>query len=350
MGSPSLFDRFRVPGVAPGSRADRLLRAPGEALDFVDENTVDPTEVPSLFAEYGAKGAHGVAQGIESGLRYLNEDDRGDRPAPHAPGPLLAPPAAPQAAPAPDFPNLGAEPMKMPAGKQYPSLFNAPAAPRAPVPERPTAETMAGLAARAYQGPQDLGFGADTRDFLEDNDFHLSVLPGQIKFNRARDDQRVQDILAAQKFRNLYAEGMPAGESPRMRASGGLFGDAMKDVQQDYATTLPTAGEEYKREANRQSLFDKYRGEMERDVAVARATEDAKAAGRYGDDILDSEARAQIEEIEAMAGVPEARKRLAIQNVIKEANDEKRRLRELGLAPNRLDYGEADGRPRPGGA
>jgi hypothetical protein len=242
MGSPSLFDRFRVPGVAPGSRADRLLRAPGEALDIIDENTVDPTEVPSLFAEYGAKGAHGVAQGIESGLRYLNEDDRGDRPAPHAPGPLLAPPAAPQAAPAPDFPNLGAEPMKMPAGKQYPSLFNAPAAPSAPVPERPTAETMAGLAARAYQGPQDLGFGADTRDFLEDNDFHLSVLPGQIKFNRARDDQRVQDILAAQKFRNLYAEGMPAGESPRMRASGGLFGDAMKDVQQDYATTVPTAG------------------------------------------------------------------------------------------------------------
>jgi hypothetical protein len=279
MGSPSLFDRFRVPGVAPGSRADRLLRAPGEALDFVDENTVDPTEVPSLFAEYGAKGAQRVAQGIESGLRYLNEDDRGDRPAPHAPGPLLAPPAAPQAAPAPDFPNLGAEPVKMPAGKQYPSLFNAPAAPREPVPERPTAETMAGLAARAYQGPQDLGFGADTRDFLEDNDFHLSVLPGQIKFNRARDDQRVQDILAAQQFRNLYAEGMPAGESPRMRASGGLFGDAMKDVQQDYATTLPSAGtlDAFERQMALKEADQRGR----EDVATAPVRERMAAAEKY---------------------------------------------------------------------
>jgi hypothetical protein len=345
MGSPSLFDRFRVPGVTPGSRADRLLRAPGEALDIIDENTVDPTELPSLFAEYGAKGAQGLARGIESGLRYLSEDDRGDPAPARPPGPLLAPPAAPAAAPAQPLPNLGS-PAPAPAAPAPGPLLAPPAAPAGP--GAPSPETMGGLLSRSYQGGADPG--GDLRDFVEDNDFHLSVLPGQIKFNRARDDQRVQDILAAQKFRNLYAEGMPAGESPRMRASGGLFGDAMKDVQQDYATTLPTAGEEYKREANRQSLFDKYRGEMERDVAVARATEDAKAAGRYGDDILDSEARAQIEEIEAMAGVPEARKRLAIQNVIKEANDEKRRLRELGLAPNRLDYGEADGRPRPGGA
>jgi hypothetical protein len=155
----------------------------------------------------------------------------------------------------------------------------------------------------------------------------------------------VQDILAAQKFRNLYAEGMPAGESPRMRASGGLFGDAMKDVQQDYATTLPSAGEEYKREANRQSLFDKYRGEMERDVAVARATEGAKASGRYGDDILDAQARADIAEIEGMPGIPDARKRAAIENVIAETQARKLKHRQMALSPNRYDLVEEEGQP-----
>jgi hypothetical protein len=65
----------------PGSRLDVASRWPGEALDVIDDYTVDPTEVPGMMAE-GAKRIGQLGAGaVRSAAGYLNEDvDAPSRP------------------------------------------------------------------------------------------------------------------------------------------------------------------------------------------------------------------------------------------------------------------------------
>jgi hypothetical protein len=333
-----------------GTRLDHLAHAPGEAVGLVGEKLkatgqaawegIDPLVFSPKEAVHGAR---------DFGRFLLEDDSPRSAVAPDNPFPNMMPRQAAPEAPKPVLPNLGQpaepEPTKA-AAPAADSFFNRP-------PRQASEPEYAGLRAGAYQGSPGFQSDGSIRDFVL-NDQARQFLAGSaegegfLAQKRREMEEAVRGAPADPAERALRArmqtlaaeQMMPAGASPRMRH--GVPGGLMEEYEQEHAGQLPTVGQVIRNDAQLSEIRTeqerdaaKLRGETERDIAVARATEEAKAASKFGalDKMADDEEAAQIAEVLA-SNAPDDRKAATIKNIQSETREKKERNRLLGLAPN----------------